>query len=916
MAKITDAEEKLENMLFYGGEALQEIYDSLPKAKVKLVNKDGSAVQENGADQYLDSYETAVYLLEEHLAPTLNTLFERHEFREIKQLEKESMTEFINRIRVQVNKCGYCNEDRDKEIILQIIQGCISKGLKERLLESERSLSDAIGIAKASEKAKQQAKEINSNNTGPVADIQRVAPLKRTWTQANQDQCYRCGRRGHKSYDKKCPALGKTCNSCNGKDHFAAMCQKKNKPNDKPIKTEPTEKKIRLVEPNPVQDSNNDWRMMFHVEAEQNVARIQVDIGGIKTLAIIDSGAGANMITLKTWHEIMGNKRAVWNTQVVKEGLFKCYGVPSNNIEVTLSFESYITVGSETTEARFYVSKYGQENLIGRETSIKLKILKLGTSVQNLVASVTDEFPKIPGVEVSINIDKRVRPIIAPYRNIPLALEEMVETKIDELLAKGIIEPVKGPPIWVSNIVPVRKANNDIRLCVDMRRANVAVLRENFPIGNIDILLSTIPESVMFSKLDLEAAYFHIPLKEDCRYITSFITKRGIFQFTRLMFGIRSAPEIFAKTLTTLLADLKGIVIYLDDILVYGKTKEEHDANLRALLDRLRELNLKVNHDKSVFNTECVDFLGHEISIHGIKPDHQKLEKILDFRRPESLTELRSFLGLVTYVNRFIPHLSAIAKRMRQLIQDNDIAQWCSDHDEDLNQIKRILMKGDYLSFFVPGRKTKLITDASVYGLGAVLIQVEENGTEHIIAFGSKSLTDIETRYSQVEKEALAVIWGMEKFEIFLFGIEFELWTDCRALEFIFAPTSKPNARIQRWVLRAQCFTYIVKHLKGTENIADPLSRLVKNHEEKDVSQEQWIRAIIEESRPKALKWQEILNETAKDPELQSVIEAIDTSDWDRIPLAFKVCKDELTVIDGIVIRQERIVVPRSLHER
>lgn len=225
------------------------------------------------------------------------------------------------------------------------------------------------------------------------------------------------------------------------------------------------------------------------------------------------------------------------------------------------------------------------------------------------------------------------------------------------------------------------------------------------------------------------------------------------------------------------------------------------------------------------------------------------------------------------------------------------------------------MLTGEYLSYFDPNRTTQLITDASGVGLGAVLLQREGERT-FIIAFASKTLTDLERRYSQVEREALGVIWGMEKFETFLYGIKFELYTDCKALQFLYSPQSKPSARILRWVLRAQCFDFSVKHLKGTLNIADPLSRLVSNTDDEEVAREQYIRSVILESRPVAISWDKIVEESSVDANIQKVVDALHDDDWSHLPTAYSALKDEFCDFNGILLRNDRIVIPTTLRQK
>lgn len=322
--------------------------------------------------------------------------------------------------------------------------------------------------------------------------------------------------------------------------------------------------------------------------------QVKIVIGGVIVQVMIDSGAVANMITKATFEELKRGKSQLDEIEVDKNVQFVGYGIegPAKIIPIETAFRAWVEAGSESSEETFRVAEFGQENLLSKETATKLKLLRVGYQVQTLVATVGKLFPKVPNFTVRFTIDESVKPIRQPYRTIPLALEDLVDRKLDELLAQGIIEPCPNPS-WVSNLVPIMKDHNSIRTCVDMRRVNEAIITENFPMPNVEIMLATLPRNARLSKIDLVNAYFHMELEHDCRYITAFITKKGVFQFTRLTMGIKSAPEIFGRSMGLLLAGLKGIAIYLDDILVFGATKTEHNDNLQVSFVEKKRRNSK-----------------------------------------------------------------------------------------------------------------------------------------------------------------------------------------------------------------------------------------------------------------------------------------------------------------------------------
>lgn len=388
-------------------------------------------------------------------------------------------------------------------------------------------------------------------------------------------------------------------------------------------------------------------------------------------------------------------------------------------------------------------------------------------------------------------------------------------------------------------------------------------------------------------------------------------------RYKRLMFGVSCAPELFQKVMESILAGLEGVVVYLDDVMVYGTNQEEHDKRLAAALNRLSEYDILLNDRKCVYNVDSLEFLGHELSAKGIRPKESRLAAIQQFRAPQNVSELRSFLGLVCYVGRFIPHLASKTDCLRYLLRSNVPFKWTDEESSAFQSIKSAICKIQCLGFFNPKDRTKLITDASPTGLGAVLLQEDKNGQTKIIAFASKALTDLERKYFQTEREALSLVWGVEKFQLYLQGRKFVLLTDCKALKFLFSTRSKPCARIERWVLRLQAYSYDVEHIPGNANIADAVSRLsVSSPKHFDETADAFIRSLAEKSMPVAVKYDEIVEATHGDDNIQKVLTALQSTSTDEMPKEFKPFGNELSGIEGILLRGNRLIIPSSLRQR
>lgn len=322
--------------------------------------------------------------------------------------------------------------------------------------------------------------------------------------------------------------------------------------------------------------------------------------------------------------------------------------------------------------------------------------------------------------------------------------------------------------------------------------------------------------------------------------------------------------------------------------------------------------------EKCIFGVTELEFLGHKITPKGITPSDAKVTALTAFRKPENANEVRSFLGLANYLSRFIPNLATVDAPLRSLTKKGVSFEWLAKHETAFNEIKAALSKSTALGFFKRQDRTLVMADASPIGLGALLIQVDSQGEHRVISFASKSLTETEKRYCHTEKEALSIVWSVEKFYIYLYGLEFEILTDCKALIYLFTPRSRPCARIERWVLRLQGFDYKITYIPGDQNLADVLSRLsTLKPVPFDQREEIMIRDIANfASLAAAVPWNELVEASKADVEMQLVLERLRQDQRQNLPVDFRVFGNELCEVGDILLRGDRIVVPESLRLR
>ena len=331
-------------------------------------------------------------------------------------------------------------------------------------------------------------------------------------------------------------------------------------------------------------------------------------------------------------------------------------------------------------------------------------------------------------------------------RPVPFALQQQIEDELNRLESHGIIEPVCHSE-WASPVVPVPKQNGRMRLCVDFKVTLNPVLEiDQYPLPRVDDLLSTLSGGDKFTKIDLTSAYQQMLVEEHSRQYVTVNTHKGLYRYTRLPFGVASAPAIFQRTMDVILQGIPRVICYIDDILVTGARDEEHYRNLEEVFRRLQYHGITVSQSKCKFLCDSVEYLGYKISREGLHATQDKIKAIVDAPEPINIQQLRPFLGLVHYYGKFIPNLASLLAPMNCLLKKNIKWEWSSDCQEAMLLIKQKLISADVLAHYDPKLPIKLDTDASFYGLGAVISHVYPDKSERPIAFASRTLTSAELR--------------------------------------------------------------------------------------------------------------------------------------------------------------------------
>ena len=376
------------------------------------------------------------------------------------------------------------------------------------------------------------------------------------------------------------------------------------------------------------------------------------------------------------------------------------------------------------------------------------------------------------------------------------------------------------------------KGNNSVRICGDYKTTvNPQLKVDQYPLPRIDDIFASLAGGQRFSKIDLRQVYHQLELDDNSKSYLTINTHKGLYKYNRLVFGIASSPAIWQRTIDQVLDGLPNTSCILDDTIITGKTDEEHLTNLQTVLKRLQDYNLRVNKDKCKFFQEEISYCGHKIDSNGLHKTQEKIEAIVNAPKPENFTQLRAFLGMVNYYAKFLPNLASVLHPLNQLLQKNVKFQWTAATQKAFEKVKKLITSDTVLTHYNPDLPVRLICDSSTYGLGAVISHVMENGEERPIAFASRTLSAAEKNYTQVQKEALSIIWSIKKFYSYLYGRKFTLVTDHQPLLAILGPKkgipATTAAHLQRYAIFLQGHDYEIEY-KSSKAIAnaDGLSRL------------------------------------------------------------------------------------------
>lgn len=673
-------------------------------------------------------------------------------------------------------------------------------------------------------------------------------------------------------------------------------------------------------------------------------------IGGSASInMLIDSGAEINVISELDWIKILQayeTEKAVLYGITTKTTCRPFAFATSTPLQIVATFAAWAeVVGAQKPRllARFYVVSKAGRSLLGRKTAIEMELLRVGIGVGNKnlaqgawpavdvnALNLAVPFPAIPNFEAVFDVDESVAATRNAYYHVPAAYADRARARLDEMEQSDIIERVFDAPRWISGMSAVPKGASDFRLVVNMRGPNKAIRRQYHRLPVMEEIKWKLHGAERFTKLDLQSAFYHVRLAEKSRELTTFMADRGMYRFKRLNFGVNSAPEIFQSAMEKVFQGLEGIIIFLDDILIFGVDDKETEHRTQQAMERIRANNLTLNEAKCERMKEELVFLGNMLTPEGFKIDQGKVDSVKSFRQPTTASELKSFLGLASYLSIYIPRFGDVTAALWAATTKNGFF-WTDEQEVSYQETKAAIVNCTLgLGFFSNDDTTVLYTDASPRALGAVLCQMNEKGEMRIISFASKMLTATERRYAQTQREALAIVWAVEHFYFYLMGRHFVVRTDALGISFIINREKETARRVMSradgWALRLSAFDFEVEFVKGNYNIADPSSRLAQGEEKEFVERTTsgelgCFTAEVNsvEFSGEQITLQEISQAIEGDEELMTAKAAIMDQKWTGNKEAmgpYWSVRESLHISLGVVAKNGAVIVPKSLRQK
>lgn len=879
-------------------------------------------------------YDDLINKFEAYFMPKVNISMERHKLFNRRQQDDEDISTYATELQNISFQCDF-GQVRDSLIrdIFSWNLGSKNAYIREHILNQKpKSFEDAVELAKNIEYTKRHAQILNNTDQQFVGAIEsreryrqksRGSPNQqmssRTSNQGTSSNttCSRCGQ----VHRVRCPAMGAICKKCKKPNHFAVVCRSTfsqgvhNIQQSEDSQEEGQDQNLFLGTLYILQTGNNN----------NNPFKTQLHVNNVKVDFLLDTGADTNILSYSTFQKLQATEKIEIQKSQHKLSTFSGEVLPSVG-----QCKLKVNYNSNTFYVNFHIVDLPCQNIIGRSSCHDLNLVKRVHNVKlnqnpvdtNLVSKYSDVFDGIgclTDFECHLTLKPDAAPSVDVCRRVPFGLVKDLEKELKQLERNGIIVKVEEPTEWVSSIVLTSKKDGKLRLCIDPRKLNEAIMRSHYQFPTIDEIKNSLAGAQYFSTLDANKGFWMLKLDEASSKLCTFIAPQGRYRFLRLPFGINAAPEIFHREMTKRFGDIEGVKILMDDLLIYAPTKIEHDIRLEKVLQRARDINLRFNNSKSAICQREVKYLGHIFSGNGVRVDESKVKAIVNMSTPTNITELQRFLGMITYLGSYIENLSLKTANLRMLLSKNTIWNWTDKHDMEFKNLKDAITQCPVLTYYDPNKDIALSVDSSKDSMGAVILHEKQP-----IAYASASLTPTQQSYSQIEKELLAILFGCTKFHQYIYGRQTLVETDHKPIVSLFKkPLYAIPPRLQRIMLRLQPYSLTVTYKPGKYlYVADTLSRsALPEHTltDLDTDLDLHINLIVNSLAVSPMKFKEIQEHTKNDNTL-CLIKEFCQKGWPEhrrsLPEPVKpyfALKDVIHVMQDVVFKLNSIIIPVSL---
>ncbi|UYV61191.1 K02A2.6-like, partial [Cordylochernes scorpioides] len=774
-------------------------------------------------------------MLTNHFKPFKNTIQRRNAFFTCVQKEKQGIMEFVTELKHLAQECEF--ENLTESLIRdRLIIGILDREVKRKLLEDPQlTLPRAISIAVISESTCSQVASLNEQKM-----IEKIE--KRNWVKDTI-------RMENAEAGPSVVCRTKRIRNLLAESEAEESCDEINL-NEVAVKTVRSDK----------------WSAV-------------IIINGKKTTVHLDTGAQINVLP----HKVINQ----WPSRPeIRPTSLKAFAYGNTELPIVGKCNVLCQYGEKKGMFEFIVADVEAQTLITGDTCERLEILrrinhintdemKLCSETQKILEQYHEVFQGVGLInsECKIYTKPEYSPVQVPPRRIPTSLGAEVQSELEKMVKQGIVTKIYHETEWSHPMVVVKKKSGQIRICLDPRKLNEALVGRHFQTPAPAELLHEIPKAKYYTVLDVKSAYWHIPVAKECRDLLVMTTPFGKFRYNRLPFGLKISAQIFVEKMTNIFRDSFQNITYVDDLLIYADTIQEHNKKLKGILEKAKEKNIKFDLTKAQICLTKVRFLGHVISQNGIDPEPNKIDKLITFKRPEDKKSLQRIMGLYNYLGKFIPNLAASTSNIRGILRKNVVWHWGPKQDGEFDHIKECVRNAPSLAHFDKSKMLILQCDASKDAMGAALLQEDRP-----LAFASASFSDSQKQYSQIEKELLSVYYGCKKFEYLLSGHTFVVQTDHQPLlPLVKKPLSDISPRLQRLVMKLIAFDFKLQYKPGKYLIvADTLSRDTHPMDElptpflEDKRMVKMVRVNISDEKLVAMQ-----KDTREDPALVKVIDYV-----------------------------------------